>query len=60
MQDSNETTGDYGYDEAHDLDLKAGGPLAAPPSPPPVEVATESSDDGEDYGYDLAHDVPKS
>ena len=53
------TSGDYGYDMAHDFEPSD---IQASPVPdrehPPVYVATESSDPDEDYSYDLAHDVP--
>ena len=52
-----EQAGDYGYDQAHDVDPSSVG--AAPSPEEPVRVVTESSDDGQDYGYDLAHDVPR-
>ena len=55
-----EGTGDYGYDEAHDVpqaDAHATRP-AHHQHPHPVHVVTQSSDHQQDYGYDLAHEIP--
>jgi len=50
--------GDLEYDEAHD-GRTASGPERERPHEP-VQVATETADQGGDYAYDLAHDVPRS
>lgn len=54
------TTGDYGYDLAHDEpDAERGVEPDEPRAPEPVEVVTETEDLEGDYGYDLAHDIPR-
>lgn len=60
MQSEHEgtTTGDYGYDAAHEPEGTGDG--RREPEHSPVQQATETSDQGQDYSYDLAHDVPKT
>jgi hypothetical protein len=52
--------GDYGYDLAHEVPQDGiESPTPPPPSPEAgVQVATQTTDDGQDLGYDLSHDVP--
>ena len=53
--DPRETTGDHGYDLAHE---GTGAPARSPsPGTPPEGSAAEGRDDADgDYGYDEAHD----
>jgi len=49
-----ETSGDYGYDLAHEAVHQPSAPEQQP-----VFVDTQTSDQDEDLSYDLAHDVPR-
>ena len=54
-RDEPSTSGDYGYDAAHEFHAAE----SKEPEHAPVQQATETSDEGQDYSYDLAHDVPR-
>jgi hypothetical protein len=49
--------GDYSYDLAHE-DVNPSGTEPPAAHPEPVQVATDTADEGGDYSYDLAHEVP--
>lgn len=53
-QPSQEPSGDYGYDLAHEDDDRRGAPLT--PSEPPAPPAVPAVEPEGDYGYDEAHD----
>jgi hypothetical protein len=53
------TSGDLGYDEAHDADPSTPTRRLPGERTRPVAVANETDDPTQDYSYDLAHDVPR-
>ena len=56
---SDERSGDYSYDTAHELRPDEVRPTgAAHERQAAVYVATTSEDHDQDYSYDLAHDIP--
>ncbi len=52
-----QSSDDYGYDEAHDV--RTTDAHGSPEHHPhPMQVPTQSRDAEGDYSYDLAHEIP--
>jgi hypothetical protein len=56
MGSDDTTTGDYGYDLIHEANPAAKAPVVPQQ---PVQVSTETDDEGQDLSYDLSHDIPR-